>query len=119
MSVHSLFPKEVGQDGFSRSRRSSSASMASRMKAADCECSHCGRELKVGVKLDGFGGHFGADCLCKATGKQTVRGITSKASADWLKQLALIAGRGREDAYGFSKGDAHFRFTLVTALQSN
>ena len=68
----------------------------------DCECSHCGRELKVGVKLDGFGGHFGADCLCKATGKQTVRGITSKASADWLKQLALIAGRGREDAYGFS-----------------
>ena len=26
----------------------------------DCECFHCGRPLKVGVVLAGFGGAFGA-----------------------------------------------------------
>lgn len=32
----------------------------------DCECSHCGRPLKLGVRLAEFGGAFGADCLAKA-----------------------------------------------------
>lgn len=85
----------------------------------ECECSHCGRPLKVGVKLAGFSGVFGSDCLCKATAKQTVGPYTQKISADGIRQRAIIAGKGVEDRYGWRKGDANFRLTLKTALQSN
>lgn len=84
----------------------------------DCECSHCGRPLNVGVRVAGFPGAFGADCLCKSTTKQTIGPYTFKVSADGIRQRAIIAGKGIEDRYGWSKGDANFRFTLKSPLRS-
>lgn len=84
----------------------------------ECECSHCGRPLKVGVKLAGFGGVFGSDCLCKATNKQVVGPYVQKISAEGLRQRAIIAGKGVEANYGWRRGDANFRFTLKSPLQS-
>jgi hypothetical protein len=86
--------------------------------AQECECSHCGRLLQVGVRVAGFSGVFGSDCLCKATAKQTVGPYTQKISADGIRQRAIIAGKGVEDRYGWRRGDANFRFTLKTPLQS-
>jgi len=84
----------------------------------DCECSHCGRALQVGVKLAGFGGVFGSDCLCKATAKQVVGPYTQKISAEGIRQRAIIAGKGTADRFGWRSGDANFRFTLKSPLQS-
>ena len=86
--------------------------------AQECECSHCGRALKVGVRVAGFSGVFGADCLCKATNKITVGMYTYKVKADGIRQRAIVAGKGVEANYGWRKGDANFRFTLKTPLQS-
>lgn len=84
----------------------------------DCECSHCGRPLKVGVKLDQFAGAFGSDCLAKSVEKQKVGPYIQRISAEGIRQRAIIAGKGSEDRNGWRKGDANFRFTLKAALQS-
>lgn len=84
----------------------------------ECECSHCGRPLKVGVRVAGFGGVFGSDCLCKATAKQTVGPYVQKISAEGIRQRAIIAGKNVEENYGWRKGDANFRFILKSPLQS-
>jgi hypothetical protein len=84
----------------------------------DCECSHCGRALKVGVRVAGFGGAYGSDCLCKATAKQVVGPYIQKISAEGIRERAIIAGKGTEDRYGWRRGDANFRFTLKSPLQT-
>jgi hypothetical protein len=47
----------------------------------DCDCSHCGRPLKVGVKLAGFPGAFGSDCLAKSAAKQVVGPYVQRLAA--------------------------------------
>lgn len=87
----------------------------------DCECSHCGRGLKVGVKLEGFGGVFGSDCLSKAAEKQKVGPYIQKLAADSIKERGLIAARGNEEIrrrYGWTARDANFRLVLKTPLYS-
>lgn len=84
----------------------------------ECECSHCGKALKVGVKVSGFGGAFGSQCVAKAAAKQTVGPYTFTLTADLVKQRALIAGNNNEARYGWHKGDANFRIVLKSALQS-
>lgn len=87
----------------------------------ECECSHCGRPLKVGVKLAGFGGVFGSDCLAKATEKQKVGSYVFKVKAEGMKERAIIAQKGADYAmtrYGWQIGGANFKFTLKSELRS-
>lgn len=87
----------------------------------DCECSHCGRSLKVGVKLQGFGGVFGSDCIARASEKQKVGPYIQKLKGESIKERALIAGRGKEEIsrrYGWCAADANFRLVLKTPLRS-
>lgn len=84
----------------------------------ECECSHCGRPLKVGVKLAGFVGAFGADCLAKSIASYVYNGRRYKHGADSIKERAIIAGKGVAciERHGLTK--QNFRFVLRTALQS-
>jgi hypothetical protein len=84
----------------------------------DCECSHCGRPLKVGVLLDTFAGAFGAQCLAKAAAPYTYMGRKYRERADSLKERAIIKGKGQAciDRHGMS--ERHFSFTLEKPLQS-
>ena len=87
----------------------------------DCECSHCGRPLKVGVKLDGFGGVFGSDCLARASEKQKVGPYIQKLSGPSIKERAIIARKGAEYAsrmYGWQIGGANFKLVLKSELRS-
>lgn len=87
----------------------------------ECECSHCGRPLKVGVKLAGFGGVFGSDCLARASEKQKVGPYIQKLSGQSIKERAIIARKGAEYAsrmYGWQLGGANFKLVLKTPLQS-
>lgn len=87
----------------------------------DCECSHCGRPLKVGVKLAGFGGVFGSDCLARAAEKQKVGPYIQKLAGASIKERAIIAGKGAEYAsrmYGWQIGGANFKLVLKSDLRS-
>lgn len=87
----------------------------------ECECSHCGRPLKVGVRLAGFGGVFGLDCLARASEKQKVCPYIQKLSGQSIKERAIIARKGAEYAsrmYGWQLGGANFKLVLKTPLQS-
>lgn len=87
----------------------------------DCECSHCGRPLKVGIKLESFGGVFGSDCLARASEKQKVGPYTQKLSGQAIKERAIIAGKGAEYAsrmYGWQLSGANFRLVLKSDLRS-
>lgn len=87
----------------------------------DCECSHCGRPLKVGVKLAGFGGVFGSDCMARAAEKQKVGPYIQKLSGESIKERAIIAGKGAEYAsrcYGWTLGGANFKLVLKSDLRS-
>lgn len=70
----------------------------------ECNCDHCGRPLKLGVQVSTYG-VIGADCFRKLIKPNRTRyngnGIPS---ADWVKQLAIIASKGdayARDRYGF------------------
>lgn len=84
----------------------------------ECECSHCGRPLKVGVKLAGFGGVFGADCLAKAAVSQNYYGKKWRYDAATLRERCIIAFKGAKciDRHGFNA--SHFRLVLRTPLYS-
>lgn len=84
----------------------------------ECECSHCGRPLKVGVLLEAFAGPFGAQCLAKAAASYTYSGRQYRHKADSLKERAIIKGKGQAciDRHGMT--DWHFRFALKTELRS-
>lgn len=87
----------------------------------DCECSHCGRPLKVGVRIEGFGGVFGSDCLARAAEKQKVGPYVQKLSGASIKDRAIIAGKGAEYAsrmYGWQIGGANFKLALKSDLRS-
>jgi hypothetical protein len=87
----------------------------------DCECSHCGRGLKVGVKLAGFMGVFGSDCIARASEKQKVGPYIQKLSGEAIKTRAIVAGKGQEYAdrmYGWNLNGPVFKLTLKSALQS-
>lgn len=87
----------------------------------ECECSHCGRPLKVGVRLEGFGGVFGADCLARAAEKQKVGPYVQKLSGQSIKERAIIARKGAEYAsrmYGWQLGGANFKLVLKSELRS-
>jgi hypothetical protein len=84
----------------------------------DCECSHCGRPLKVGVCLETFPGAFGAQCLAKALAPFVYNGRKCRYGADELKQRAIIKGKGQACVDRHALGAHHFRFTLATELQS-
>lgn len=87
----------------------------------ECDCSHCGRPLKVGVKLAGFVGAFGSDCLAKSAQKQVVGPYVQKLAGASIRERAIIAGKGAEYAsrmYGWQIGGANFKLVLKTPLQS-
>lgn len=87
----------------------------------ECECSHCGRPLKVGVRLAGFGGVFGSDCLAKAFDKQKVGPYIQKLAPESIRQRAIIARKGQEYAsrcYGWNVDGPNFFVTLKSALRS-
>lgn len=87
----------------------------------DCECSHCGRPLKVGVKLADFGGVFGSDCIARAAEKQKVGPYIQKLSGQSVKERAIVARKGADYAkymYGWRLGDANFKLVLRSELRS-
>lgn len=87
----------------------------------ECECSHCGRPLKVGVRLAGFGGVFGSDCLARASEKQKVGPYIQKLSGQSIKERGIIARKGAEYAsrmYGWQLGGANFKLILKSDLRS-
>jgi hypothetical protein len=63
----------------------------------ECTCNHCGRQLKLGVSTPERG-VVGADCFVKLIARNTKRYRTGKPSADWVKQLSIIASKGPEYA---------------------
>lgn len=87
----------------------------------DCDCSHCGRPLRIGVKLAGFVGAFGSDCLAKSVQKQVVGPYVQKLAGASIKERAIIAGKGQDYArrvYGWDLTGPNFRLVLKTPLQS-
>jgi hypothetical protein len=84
----------------------------------DCDCSHCGRPLKVGVKLAGFAGAFGSDCLAKSAATQIYYSKPWRYDAATLRERGIIAGKGPKcvERHGFNS--SHFRFALRTSLHS-
>lgn len=84
----------------------------------ECDCSHCGRPLKVGVKLAGFAGAFGADCLAKSLTCYVYNGRRYKHAADTIRERGIIAGKGQAciERHGFN--ERSFRFVLKSPLQS-
>ena len=84
----------------------------------ECDCSHCGRPLKVGVKLAGFPGAFGADCLAKAAATMNYYGKKWRYDAATLRQYGIIAGKGQKCIERHNLNESHFRLVLRTPLQS-
>lgn len=91
----------------------------------DCECFHCGRALKVGVKLEGFGGAFGADCVARASEKQSVVigsvKYVQKLNGEAIKMRAIAAGKGEKycrETYGWTIGGQVFKLTLKSNLNA-
>lgn len=88
----------------------------------DCECFHCGRPLKVGVVLSGFGGAFGAQCVARASKVQeiTVGGSTyrQKLNGEAIKQRAIAAWRGDKNVWGWKAGDPTFKLELKSGLKA-
>jgi NAD-dependent SIR2 family protein deacetylase len=84
----------------------------------ECECSHCGRALKVGILLETFSGPFGAQCLAKAAAPYLYNGRHYRQNADSLKERAIIKGKGQAciDRHGMT--DRNFKFELAKPLQS-
>lgn len=56
---------------------------------AHCNCDHCGRPLKIGINLSGFG-IIGADCLNAAIKFDRTRWGAGKPGAAYLRQLAKM-----------------------------
>jgi len=74
----------------------------------ECNCDHCGRKLKVGIQLEGFG-TIGADCLNMAIVFDRKRWGAGKPGAPYLRELAIkrqknsdkrIAEMGMTRAFG-------------------
>jgi hypothetical protein len=80
----------------------------------ECNCNHCGRPLKLGVRTDEVG-TIGADCFVKLTTRDTKRfNGNGRPSADIVKNYALIANKGLAYAaqcYGYSA--RHFIFAAA------
>lgn len=62
----------------------------------DCNCDHCGRKLKIGIKISGYG-VIGADCLNKAIIFNKKRWGGGKPGAAHLRELAIKRQRCSDD----------------------
>lgn len=85
----------------------------------DCECFHCGRPLKVGVILAGFGGAFGAQCVARASKPQKAAGYIQKLNGDRIKDRAIAAWRGDNNVNGWKIGSAVFKLELKNPLYAH
>jgi hypothetical protein len=84
----------------------------------DCECFHCGRALKVGVVLEGFGGAFGAQCVARAAKPQKARGYVQKLNGEHIKERAIAALRGDQNVHGWTVGSDVFKLELKASLNA-
>ncbi len=84
----------------------------------DCECSHCGRPLKVGVKLAGFSGVFGSDCLSRVAAPYVYGGRKYIRKGETIRQLGIIAHKGADCIRRHGYGPHHFKFVLKNELRS-
>lgn len=65
----------------------------------ECECAECGRPLKLGVKIAETGTLIGADCFIRKIARNRNRfSGNGKPSAEWVKQLGIIASKGLDYA---------------------
>jgi hypothetical protein len=87
-----------------------------------CECFHCGRMLKYGVRLesDENAGLFGADCISKSIKEKSYMGRKYKVSAEAIRELAWVASRGATFAArrGYVLGGPQFRLELKSDLKN-
>ena len=84
----------------------------------ECDCSHCGRPLKVGVKLAGFPGAFGADCLAKAATSMNYYGKKWRYDAATLRERGIIAHKGQKCMERHGLDASRMRLVLRTPLLS-
>ena len=84
----------------------------------DCECFHCGRPLKIGVQLAGFGGAFGAQCVARAAKPQKAYGYVQKLNGDRIKDRAIAAWRGESNVNGWKIGSDVFKLELKASLKA-
>jgi hypothetical protein len=88
----------------------------------DCECFHCGRPLKMGVVLAGFGGAFGAQCVARASKPQEINvggcNVKQKLNGDRIKERAVAAWRGDNNVHGWTVGGPVFKLELKTGLKA-
>ena len=72
----------------------------------ECNCDHCGRNLKIGIRLAGYG-IIGADCLNAAIKFDKKRWGGGKPGAAYLRQLAKM--KEKESADSLSRIGYHAR----------
>lgn len=83
---------------------------------AECNCEHCGRALKLGVKT-AEKGIIGADCFVKLVAKDRTRwNGNGKPSASIIRERAIIITKGLAHAARSYNLCAHsFSFDLAAA----
>ena len=58
----------------------------------ECNCEHCGRPLKIGVKVTSIG-TIGADCFNKMIVSDRKRFSQGKPGASYLRELAIRSAK--------------------------
>jgi hypothetical protein len=82
----------------------------------ECDCLYCGRPLRVGVLVAGYG-QIGSDCLNKLIVADRKRfSITGKPGAEYVRKLARIRNESeaRQKDMGFYPHQ--FRFQISKPL---
>lgn len=79
-----------------------------------CNCDHCGRPLKIGIQLSGYG-VIGADCLNAAIVPNRNIWRAGKPTADWLRTLAKLKQRdSAEQLKRMGYHPSHFVIEIFT-----
>ena len=78
----------------------------------DCNCDHCGRKLRVGIVLSGYG-TIGADCLNAAIVFDRKRWGAGKPGAPYLRELAIKRQKNSPERLSQMGMARAFRLALV------
>lgn len=79
----------------------------------ECECDHCGRPLKVGIRTDLLG-TIGADCFRAMMPVDRRRFSQGRPDAGWLRTLAKLRERDSDESLRrMGYGPHHFVFATI------
>lgn len=77
-----------------------------------CNCDHCGRHLKVGIQITGYG-VIGADCLNAAINFDRKRWGAGRPGASYLRELAIKRQKNSQDRLAQMGMKYAFRLSLA------